>query len=382
MKNRYFITTTTNLTIYALIISVFKPYFLSDNITSMLRVICLSAVILFLVKRRALEYFVNFAVPFGATVVISCILNYDNGNLSLFNMMCGFLYAFCIVCMCAMIKYCTYKESFFNFLICLKRILLLYFIISIVSILMQGSNALHYAFGSKFMTSYLFLLLSGVLYAIYSVSQKKSDRLIFVWIVCVSLVAMIYMFAITGLLTYIVFILICTYGKRFTKALSNRYVFIISIIMSMVVLISLNEILQLDIIQQFIVNVLHKDATLSDRIRYYSRALNVFKSGNIMYGAGYASSNLQSSIALGSNIQNGLLQHILEYGVIGGICFLYLCYKGITPYKTSREAIGLIAVLYAFVIAAIVEISYNLVFFMTVFLYYGLIMVRSKKNKL
>ena len=371
---RYFVTTKENLTIYALILAVFKPYFLPDGVISIFRVVFLGYVLLFLFLHRKLKYLINLSNPFAVMIIVSCVLNYFEKKLSIYNLNFGVLYALCAICMGAMIKYCLQKNTFLNLLHCLRKIFFIYFLISIMSMLIQERNTMEYAFGSKFMTSYIILLMPGLFYTQCLLTNHSKDKVKFYFIVLASFFALIYMETITGLISYLAFIMLCIFGKKILRLLSNPYFFVIAVISSLLILLTLSAILQIGGVQRIITGILHKDITLTDRMRYYSRALHVFNSGNIWFGAGYASSLLRNSIGLGSNIQNGLLQHVLSYGVLGGIAFIIICFRGlnIKCAKIPDESLGIIAVLYAFVLAAIVEVSYNHVFLLTLFLAYGM----------
>ena len=79
--------------------------------------------------------------------------------------------------------------------------------------------------------------------------------------------------------------------------------------------------------QDFIVNVLHEDLTLTGRLMIFENIMEAFNN-NIWFGYGYGNSNLISVYYMcGENPQNGLIEVFLNIGIVGCLTFFMVIYN-------------------------------------------------------
>ena len=166
--------------------------------------------------------------------------------------------------------------------------------------------------------------------------------------------------------------------EKAKKFFSNPIVIIGFLILSMLMIFIIPELLKLKLVQFVVQDIMGKDLTLTDRLRYYERAVDVYKQGGIWLGYGYESNVMRDNIAFGTNIQNGLAHIMLSFGLIGGLALIIMIFRSVhisnqnkkitcnVPLRASNWA--LYAVLYGFIFAAIAEISLSFVFFITIFI--------------
>ena len=163
-------------------------------------------------------------------------------------------------------------------------------------------------------------------------------------------------------------VLVLFSNSKMKKILSRPITLVCLMLLSMLVMFAITRILEFAFVQNIIQNVLHKNLTLTDRLNYYKKAMDVFLQGNVYYGYGYASDEMREVIGRGTNIQNGLFQQLLCYGVVGAASIILIVYySAYYGHMNTMKNWPFVVVLIGFIIAAIAEISYNSFFFLSVF---------------
>ena len=168
----------------------------------------------------------------------------------------------------------------------------------------------------------------------------------------------------TASIGLLVFFMLSFVPKSGRKLLTKPIVIIISLFISAVLVFVIDQILQTNVARQ-VLEILGKDSTMSDRLRYYQRIGIIITSGNMFWGYGYESALLKQLILYGPNVQNGVLQHIVQYGLFGGVSLFTFVYSVMRT--EQKHAWGYYMFFYAMIVTAIVEISISYAFFLGLF---------------
>lgn len=363
-----------DIAICSIFLTMFQPYLLPDLLQIGLRIFLLLYAVIYLIGHTPLNGFINISLILIIPNLISNVANYISGTLSFPNLLFGIQDELCIYCMYTIFRRCAALNYSQRLVTILLALLKWYVIISIISILMLDKGSEIYFFGSKFFTGYYFVVFTGLYYFKHQTEIKYNicKRLLFIMLSVTLFINLAYINASTCLIMYIYMLFLLFIPKNIRNIMKKPVIVVTCIVGSTAILTVLSQILKNRFVQYFILNILHKDLTMTDRLRYYAKAPQVFLSGNIFFGYGYNSEALKEAIALGSNIQNGFLQKIVSYGIIGAVAFLLFIYIAIKKsnknVETSDAKWPLFAVLHAFIVAAIVEVSFNSLFLLNLFL--------------
>lgn len=227
-----------------------------------------------------------------------------------------------------------------------------------------------YLFGTKFMTSYYFIFWL-TLYRLKNIN-KIETRLWNRWIYVILIVTVMYickwMYCTTAMLAVVFLLAEQFLPKKMKKIMFNRYCVIISIILAGLVFPAfINEILANLRIQYIVVDVLHKLPNMTGRRVILVNMMELILKRPWL-GYGYGTTVMHAINENIDNAQNGLLQQLIQYGFVGGILFCVLVFKALDRRYKDDELNALYAALYAIIICSAVEISYNYVFYYTLFI--------------
>ena len=154
------------------------------------------------------------------------------------------------------------------------------------------------------------------------------------------------------------------------------------------------NILSLEIVQNFIVNILHRDATLTGRMEIYPYIFQAFPSHKWL-GYGYGTSIIETMSTWYSNAQNAFWDFVLRYGLLTMAFLLLLLLIVVVKYNNAQREKGYnvflwlsFSMIYVYMFMGIGEIVYNKQFFFYIamlnayILYYALEQHREKgENK-
>ncbi|MBR6027700.1 MAG: hypothetical protein IKP40_01320 [Clostridia bacterium] len=362
---------TSDVVLAITFIGVFRPYLLPDNLVAAMRIAFLGLSLIFLVSHMKLKRLVNASLFFSGAVLLSCVKNYVTHKLSMQNLLNGILYAICLYCLYTIIQYFVQKGRGRDLVSNLYHIVLVYVIISIPFIIFLPPRGAIYPFGSKYFTSYYMMAL-GAIYMLRhrrSLAAERRHRRLFLLVAAILFVLIWYINCRTAAVAFAAMIAMNYLPDGLKRKMMNHWVMLALTLGSAAILLGLSAILEISAVQFVITRILGKDLTLTDRVRYYSRFTSVLTSGDMWFGYGYASSELRNAIGLGSNIQNGLLQHTLSYGAIGALAFVMTVFLSGRPnVNRQTDCWALYTLVYGMTIAAVVEISFNTVYFLGLFL--------------
>ena len=265
----------------------------------------------------------------------------------------------------------------------LFNISLIIFVVNCSTVLLMSRNISNatsvYFIGTKFSTSYFNLAIICFWIIIYN-KNKLLHRIVLVIISLIGLYCDVYMYSYTGLsMKLVVFgILIIrdftSVKKKNNKAegllnfLRRPFVFVISMLLAGGIAIFLEQLLNRFTQVRNIITFFGKDSTILSRLQIYSNLVNIVKN-KLLLGYGYES--MIVSNIYGVNPQNGLFRSLIFFGAVGTVCFLVLIFfsvkDGVSGHSNDSDII--LYCLYGFIVASIVEISFNFIFFILLSIY-------------
>ena len=362
---------------------VLRPSFLGGTVGICFRVLCLTVGMFFFIFNLKIRKMINMSLIYVIPVIISCVYNYLYKGLNLSNLINGLQYALCIYEIYTMFQYCDQKKTSRRLTEVLCKICGFYCFLSAVTVFIFGKSYLFsssYFIGSKYMVSYIMMLYIGLKYNLNE-SLYKSNKTVyckFIGIFVIFEIVVWYANCMTGFSALFLIFLLLHASEKAKKFLSNPAVIIGFLILSMMMIFIIPSLLKLKLVQFVVQDVMGKDLTLTDRLRYYDRAVDVYKQGGIWLGYGYESNVMRDNIALGTNIQNGLAHIMLSYGLIGGLALIIMLFRAVSISNKNNKIVylqkarasnwALYAVIYGFIFAAVAEVSLSFIFFFTIFI--------------
>lgn len=320
----------------------------------------------------------NMGTCLGIVLLIPSVIGFTVGKLDLKTSLDGVLNSVILYLLYTFVMYmhdCKQTKRMLNNLYVLN---LFACFISLISILCQGRSlysagtSYEYFFGNKFATLYLFMLLIGLAYTRYF--NERMGRLerkqVLLCLIILEIFLSYWVRCSTTLIGgTIMFIAIAFSGKKMNwirKLISTPIFSIMYFIIPGFLAVNIVPIIQIPSIRQFITGTLGKSEGLTGRVHIYSMLMGIFRYSPII-GNGYNSGIVNKLTEVG-NAQNGLYQLLIEFGILGVGCITVLIYLS---FKESRGTSGLWGIkvfVFAMCICAIVEISYNYLFFLGLFL--------------
>lgn len=315
------------------------------------------------IKRNS-KYFLLFLYPL--TIMISCIVNRD--SIAYTQVVRGFTSAFLMIDIFLLVGRYERRRGAEKLICTLYKMSKIYAIANVVWIIglivigkLQDAVLNEFLFSrGKFPTAYLLLFYLMFFCMCWNgnkfISAKFKKQVFIVTAICCMGICSLIETA-TGILAILAFTFFVIFGRCIEKLIKNPIAIIGLIISSMFFVFLLGELLQIELVQNFIVDILHEDLSLTGRMALYSLLFPlVLKSG--LWGGGFGS-YVAATLAYHGwyNAQNGLAEIILTYGFVGGITFLLLVFISFVLAKNHSRVLYLTVLV--FVIVAIVEIPFN-----------------------
>ncbi|MCR5671529.1 MAG: hypothetical protein K6G10_11045 [Butyrivibrio sp.] len=217
-----------------------------------------------------------------------------------------------------------------------------------------------YLVGNKFNLSYTHFFLLAFFMTVWD-REKKRDRILMIVQVAVSFVITIYSECTTALVAMLLFFVVYFFRKLFMEKCANPISALLVMLISNVVLLVFPTVTQWGPIKNFIENVLHEDVTLTGRLRGIGRILAAI-SVSPVWGVGYHNNYAVSKlITRMDDLQNGLADVILSFGIVGGILFIILTFICLNA-AYDEASTGFLMLAYLFILISSVEITLNLKF--------------------
>lgn len=234
---------------------------------------------------------------------------------------------------------------------------------------LAGGNS--YWIGNKFAVCYTNIY-TCILYYFLHPDLKRKSKCILIGLLVVTVIVCFHTQCSTALMgIFIVAFFTFFLSRRYrAKLYSVKTMFMTLFVCDMLFFFFTTWFLQFSLVQDFIVNVLHEDLTLTGRLAIYENIQTAFIE-NPWLGFGSGNSSTISVLYTGAyDAQNGLVDMFIQVGLLGCISFLLFLYY-IFP-KNRQYAVNIYPiVIFVYMMFAIsmVEIPFNNKFiFFTMFI--------------
>lgn len=334
-------------------------------------VVCIVLILWSLHKQRGIFFKLMPILFYSIVIPLSSIVNH-RGLSNLFSSSVSLLMFFAIFLVVAKFLERYDLTTLYHLLL---RTFFVYTVINDVTVFALGGSSIRlirYLVGTKFTVTYLhwMLLALAAFSGVYEHGVKKNLK---VWLIFAESALIIAITrCTTGLLGLILLMVIwLTHHTRFVKWLLNRKHIPIAFGASVLVYMGLDLILKNSFINRIITAFLGESLTLTGRTTIYSYLSDIVaKKPWLGYGA--ESEVVKQTIGWGNNTQNGIMQTLVFYGVIGlvglVVAMLICCLKGRNDTSDTEASVVMVILL---LIASIVEISFNYYFFLSLAIIYA-----------
>ena len=359
-----------DLLLYLLFMAIFKMEFIPREVRQALKITILVIVFFFLLARLKRKSLINLSLLYVFAVSISGFINYLNNTTTGRALIEGLIFCLGVYDLYTLIEYYAINEKLSRAISVFYNINLLYCILSLISIAVVGvgtGTQKEYIFGNKFSTSYHFLLMVALYAAKYGDVRKFRNRIL-VRIIIVCIISF-YINCITSMLAMIIVGVIILLGVRNEKNLLKPIFPIVLLAVISIVPIVFSKILQISAVHDFIYNTLGKSISIYGRVLIYEKYLAPVLNSRLIFGAGYNNGLiLQVSNGVFGNAQNGLIEQLIAYGVVGVSTLLVTIYYSFLHTKNDHISRGASLIVYAMIAAATVEVTINWFFFLGLFI--------------
>ncbi len=357
---------------YALFIAIVKPYFLPDAVRQIVKIMILVGVLLFTITRLKTKKLLNISLLFCMCVLISSLVAIFRDNYQFRDFLDSILYALTFYDLYTFAELCSTKGCIDVMMRSIYRINLICCLLTLISVTFVGtgtfnSNQAVYFFGNKFASTYLFIFLIAMFGATHQMSEKK-NKIIFYLLIIFSVLFSLYVGCATVAVTLIILFILSFLPHKFKHILLNEKCVVVALIMSALILLWIQAILNLEFVDRIVTGYFNKSYTITGRLEIYGVYIAEVIKQHFWIGYGYSNSVLTNLTGMYSNAQNGLLEMFVNFGLLGIIALIitvYHCYK--TSSKNDKVLYLSLAV-YGLIIAAIFEVSLNWFFFLALVL--------------
>lgn len=240
-----------------------------------------------------------------------------------------------------------------------------------------------YFVGTKFDVGYLHLFFIATLFSTFFQGKKHNicKNTLLIVLLILSIYSSFFVDCNTGMISAVLFfILVLSIKKKYTVFIKPQ-VFCSILIASLLFVIGYSVILNSSIVKFLVQDIFNRDLSLTGRTAIY-KLLRSAMAGNIWTGYGYGINyTISQTIFNYDNTQNGLMEWILQIGIIGTvllIIFLYVIFYIVKKSKPSNSIVPILSFIYVLTIIAMIEISLDLFYFMAIGFLYGIALDEEK----
>lgn len=240
--------------------------------------------------------------------------------------------------------------------------------------------------GNKFVVAYAHMTLLFLLVILYKGEKYAMYRITIYGII--TMLICLYVDCMTAVLGTAIFLILYFLPKHIKPLLSSPIVFSAAFFGGAFLLILFDKVLSFGPIQFLIVDVLHRDLTLTGRMEIYYFIFKLLATHK-WFGYGYGTNIVETTSIWYANAQNAFWDFAICYGFIAlALLFLFLvivickCNKVQSLFGMSKYTYVCTCMLYIYIFMGIGEIVYNKLFiFYAVLLGAACIQLCSFKNK-
>ena len=213
----------------------------------------------------------------------------------------------------------------------------------------------YYLLGNKFNVAYAHMM---IIYLYFENYYKQHKRMIGILLTLWAIVIAILTDTSTGVIGICLLFALCSLPEHIQIKLSKPLIPIILLVISDTILLGSSSILENEYVRNFISNILNRSLDLTGRIPIYKILYQLFIHSPI-FGYGYSNDIFSKTIGYG-NAQNGFLEIVINFGVLGAIAFsLFLVSSLININKNTWPTL---AIIYTFIVLSSVEITFGNIF--------------------
>lgn len=308
-------------------------------------------------------------ILYATMVVISSFVNKDGGlERNVFGV--AIIFAITIIEVFFLFEYFVIKGRMRELITTLYYLLLIYCVLTdVVMVLfptLHIEKGMYYFTGNKFTISYLHLQLLIVYLQkekyIRHFGKVNMKDIMFMILSIFSFIVCINVECTTGMIGIILLVAFYYFIAKKGKTLKKPQIFIGILVISVSVLFLFSGVLQMEPIRYVVEEIFHRDISLTGRLDIYEKIDSVFL-GHVLFGYGMGSSFEVVMKMIGApNTQNGVLEIILQQGILSLILFIVLVWK-IFKYVSRRNNINYaLIMLYIYALFASVEITLDISF--------------------
>lgn len=262
-------------------------------------------------------------------------------------------------------------DVFLGYLLNIFGLLLLFVDLDAFSHTVNDESIGGYIVGTKFQVCYYNLFFCILYYLRHPTLDKKNEKRLLTIFLLIMLLAAIHTKCSTMIIgTFVCFYLIFILSNRKRRIISSGlFLVVLTIVVDLGMFFFTTWILSFEIVQKFVVEVLHEDLTLTGRLTIFENILEAFDS-NLWFGYGYGNSALMSVfLECGENPQNGLIEVYLNIGVLGCLAFLSILYFGMKHIDfRSCYKYPIVVFLFTIIIISSIEVPFDRIFIFFVIL--------------
>lgn len=238
-----------------------------------------------------------------------------------------------------------------------------------------------YFIGNKFVVSYIHCFTLTILYSLSSTKNHNFSIFQYIKIIAFAILSMLICIKVTcttGIIGILAVALLLLLPKtKMGIFMSDKMIIIVTLTMNILIFGSYN-ILTVPVLQDVIINVFHKNASLTGRLPIYRMLISTIQKSPLI-GYGYFNNIVENVLDYG-NAQNGIMKILLDSGLLGLIGYVGIVIFGLNKKKKEQEIYWpFFTFLYAMIIMSAVEINLT---HMLVFLTVALIFANSEELKI
>lgn len=356
-----------DLYVYLLYFSLIKAYFIPDTLRQVIKIGTLLVVFMFLVEKLNRSV-VNCSLLYSLTVIISGVHSYVWGTYTVKALLDSLLYVLAFYDLYGLFLYANRHKCEKRMARDLYQINFIYCVLTILSVLYSGvdnnSNVSKYLFGNKFTASYLFISLISLYGLSHNMNLQRNKRRLCEMII-VGLAFTIYVGCATATIAVIAASMLFWIEKKtHSHILQNPYIAGGALIGTAIVPFVINSVINNRIINYIIFDLFHRGYTVYGRFRIYNEFLYDLLKNRFWLGYGYSNGVMRSTTEVFSNAQNGLLEQMMNFGIVGVVAILITMFYAL---RKKRNLSYMVILLYAMIVAAIFEITINWFFWIALF---------------
>jgi O-antigen ligase len=170
-------------------------------------------------------------------------------------------------------------------------------------------------------------------------------------------------------------LIICLLPINIRNIITDRRVVVVALISSALILLVFESILQINFINELVSGFFNKTYTITGRLKLYNNYLGNVILNKFWLGYGYNNGKMMQVTGVFANAQNGLLEQLVNYGLIGTCSLVFTVYYCFRKAIKANSVFYLCLVVYGMIVASVVEISINWFFLL------GICLVRWNKYR-